>query len=110
MLCPCYCSPIQQAFNQKLYDLLQNRALIAQLPTETLEDVHNKQKWEKDFEHNMERFRMLADTWVSTFFGNDVRWDKYNTLIENLQSSDSEWENFLKAEDWEVQYLVFWSI
>jgi Alw26I/Eco31I/Esp3I family type II restriction m6 adenine DNA methyltransferase len=88
----------QQAFNQKLYDLLQNRALIAQLPTETLEDVHNKQKWEKDFEHNMQRFRTLADVWVSTFFGNDVRWDKYNTLIENLRSSDSEWENFLKGE------------
>jgi Alw26I/Eco31I/Esp3I family type II restriction m6 adenine DNA methyltransferase len=89
----------QQAFNQKLYDLLQNRALIAQLPTKTLEDVHNKQKWERDFEHKMERFRMLADTWVSTFFGNDVRWDKYNTLIENLQSSDSEWGNFLRTED-----------
>jgi Alw26I/Eco31I/Esp3I family type II restriction m6 adenine DNA methyltransferase len=91
----------QQAFNQKLYDLLQNRALIAQLPTETLQDVRNKQKWEKDFEHNMERFRTLADVWVSTFFGNDVRWDKYNTLIENLQSSDSEWENLLKAEDFQ---------
>jgi Alw26I/Eco31I/Esp3I family type II restriction m6 adenine DNA methyltransferase len=91
----------QQAFNQKLYDLLQNRTLIAQLPTETLEDVHNKQKWEKDFEHNMERFRTLADVWVSTFFGNDVRWDEYNALIENLQSSDSEWENFLKAEDFQ---------
>jgi len=85
----------QQAFNQKLYDLLQNRALIAQLPTETLEDVHNKQKWEKDFEHNMERFRMLADTWVSTFFDNDVRWDEYNALIENLQSSDPDWEKLV---------------
>ena len=31
----------QIVFNQKLYDLLQNRALIAKLPTETLEDVHN---------------------------------------------------------------------
>jgi len=83
----------QQAFNQKLYDLLQNRALIAQLPTATLEDVHNKQKWEKDFEHNMERFRMLADTWVSTFFGNDVRWDEYNTLIENIQTP--EWRKLV---------------
>jgi len=85
----------QQAFNQKLYDLLQNRALIAQLPTETLEDVHNKQKWERDFEHNMERFRMLADTWVSTFFGNVVRWDEYNTLIENIQTPDPEWKKLV---------------
>jgi type I restriction-modification system DNA methylase subunit len=42
----------QEAFNKKLYDLLQNRALIAQLPTETLENVHNKQKLETEFEHN----------------------------------------------------------
>ena len=85
----------QQAFNQKLYDLLQNRALIAQLPTETLEDVHNKQKWERDFEHKIERFRMLADTWVSTFFGNDVRWDEYNTFIENIQIPDQEWRKLV---------------
>jgi len=51
----------QQAFNQKLYDLLQNRALIAQLPTETLEDIHSKEKWERDFEHSAERFHTLAD-------------------------------------------------
>ncbi|MBL7209220.1 MAG: Eco57I restriction-modification methylase domain-containing protein [Dehalococcoidia bacterium] len=88
----------QEALNKKLYDLLQNRALIAQLPTETLEDVHNKQKWEKDFEHNMERFRALADVWVSTFLGNKVPWDEYNTLVENLQSPDPEWEKLLEKK------------
>jgi len=86
----------QEALNKKLYDLLQNRALIAQLPTETLEDVHNKQKWERDFEHNMERFRTLADLWVSTFFGNTVAWDKYNALVENLQCPAPEWKELLQ--------------
>jgi hypothetical protein len=62
----------QEAFNKKLYDLLQNRALISHLSTETLEDVHNKEKWEQDFEHNMRRFHTLADLWVSTYFGNGV--------------------------------------
>ncbi|MBA7596796.1 hypothetical protein ES703_03786 [subsurface metagenome] len=88
----------QQAFNQKLYDLLQNRALIAQLPTETLEDVRNKEKWERDFEHDAERFRTLADLWVSTYFDSKVRWDEYNALVENLQSTQPEWENLLKKE------------
>ncbi len=41
----------QEVLNKKLYDLLQNRALIARLPTETLEDVHSKEKWEQDFEN-----------------------------------------------------------
>jgi len=88
----------QQAFNQKLYDLLQNRGFIAQLPIETLEDVRSKQKWEKDFEHNMERFRTLADVWISTFFGNKVRWDEYNTLIEDLQSAIPEWEKLAEKK------------
>jgi len=88
----------QEAFNRKLYDLLQNRALIAQLPTETLEDVRNKEKWERDFEHDAERFRTFADLWVSTYFDNNVRWDEYNALVENLQSTQPEWEKLLKKE------------
>ncbi len=88
----------QDAFNKKLYDLLQNRALIAQLPTETLEDIHNKEKWERDFEHDAERFHALADLWVSTYFANNVRWDEYNTLVENLQSTPPEWEKLLQKE------------
>ena len=88
----------QEAFNKKLYVLLQNRALIAQLPTETLEDVHHKLEWERDFERNVERFCILADLWVSTHFGNDVRWDEYNTLVENLQSPQPEWAKLLKKE------------
>ena len=43
----------------------------------------------------MERFRTLADVWVSTFFGNTVAWDQYNTLIENLQSSAPDWEKLV---------------
>jgi len=88
----------QEAFNKKLYVLLQSRALIAQLPTETLEDIHNKEKWERDFDHNIQRFRTLADLWVSTYFGNRVAWDEYNTLVENLQSLEPEWGKLLKKE------------
>ena len=88
----------QEAFNKKLYVLLQSRALIAQLPTETLEDVHHKVEWERDFERNVERFRILADLWVSTYFDNNVRWDEYNTLAENLQSPQPEWAKLLNKE------------
>ncbi len=88
----------QDAFNKQLYNLLQNRALIAQLPTETLEDVHNKEKWEQDFEHSMRRFRTLSDLWVSTYFGNSIAWDEYNTLVENLQCPEPQWAKLLQKE------------
>ena len=43
-------------------------------------------------------FRILADLWVSTYFGNNVAWDTYNKLVENLQSPEPEWENLLQNE------------
>ena len=97
-LAPVQLGLFQIVFNQKLYDLLQNRALIAKLPTETLEDVHNKQKWEEAFGHDVLRFRILADVWTSTFFGNEVAWDTYNTLVEKLQSPDPEWEKLTQKK------------
>lgn len=96
----------QEAFNKKLYDLLQNRALIAQLPTEMLEDVRKKEKWERDFEHNMRRFRTLADLRVSTYFGNGVAWDEYNALVENLQSPEPQWAKLLQKESMQKAIAV----
>ncbi|MCK4388363.1 MAG: hypothetical protein KAW00_06270, partial [Dehalococcoidia bacterium] len=107
----------QQAFNQKLYDLLQNRALIAQLPTETLEDIHSKEKWERDFEHSAERFHTLADLWVSTYFDSNVGWDEYNTLVENLQSPQPGWEKLLQKASvkkalamWDEKHFFHWEL
>jgi len=89
----------QNVFNQKISVLLKSRALIAQLPTETLEDVHNKQQWEQEFEHNLERFRTLADVWVSTFFGNNVAWDEYNAMLEQSQITDAEWHKLIQKKN-----------
>lgn len=86
------------AFNNKLAVLLQSRALIAQLATETLEDVHKKEEWERDFERDVERFRTVADIWVSTYFGNQVAWEAYNALLENLQSPEAEWQKLLQKK------------
>ena len=71
--------------------------MIAQLPTETLEDVHNKENWGKDFQHNIERFRLLADIRTSTYFNNKIEWDMYNELVENLEVSDSDWDKLIQT-------------
>ncbi len=86
----------QDAFNKKLSVLLQSRALIAQFPTEIIDDIRKKEEWERAFEHDVERFRILADLWISTYFGNQVDWDEYNTLVENLQSPQPEWDKMLQ--------------
>jgi Alw26I/Eco31I/Esp3I family type II restriction m6 adenine DNA methyltransferase len=86
----------QEALNEKLNTLLQSRALIAQLPTETLDNIHDKEKWEANFQHDIERFRTLADLWTSTHFDNSISWHDYDILRENLQSSDAEWETSIQ--------------
>jgi Alw26I/Eco31I/Esp3I family type II restriction m6 adenine DNA methyltransferase len=93
-------------FNNKIALLLESRALIAQIPTETLHDIHNKEKWELDFEHNAERFRLLADIWISTNFGNTISWDTYNKLLDNIQVNSSEWENLIQNKRIEKAELI----
>ncbi|OGN93668.1 MAG: hypothetical protein A2Z75_04165 [Chloroflexi bacterium RBG_13_50_10] len=83
-------------FDNKIALLLESRALIAQLPTETLKDIRQKENWESGFQQNAERFRLLADIWASTYFGNAVRWDTYNRLLDNIQLDDTEWENLIQ--------------
>jgi len=88
----------QEAFNKKLYVMLQHRAFVAGLPTETAEDIHRKEESERAFEHDVQRFRTVADLWVSTYLGNRVAWDEYNTLVENLQSPQPEWKRLSQKE------------
>ena len=80
--------------------------MIAQLPTETLEDVHNKENWEKDFQHNIERFRLLADIRTSTYFNNKIEWDMYNELVENLEVSDSDWDKLIQNKRIEKAHSI----
>lgn len=87
-----------QAFITKLGKLLENRAFIAHTPTDKLEDVKNKQAWDKDFEYDIQRFRLLADVWTSSHFENTIAWDDYNKLVDNLQSSEPDWGKLLQAK------------
>lgn len=93
-------------FNNKIALLLESRALIAQLPTETLEDIHKKENWELGFQRNAERFRLLADVWTSTYFGNTISWDTYNKLLDNIQLNDIEWENLIQNKRIEEAQLI----
>ncbi len=95
---PVQIGQFEGAFKQKLIILLKNRAMIAELASETLEDIHNKQKWENNFQTTIERFGLLADLWVSTYFGRSVDWGEYNTLALNLQSPNQDWDSLIQKE------------
>lgn len=88
----------QEAINKKLYDLLQKRAFIAHISTETLEDVHNKEQWEQSFEQDIESFKIAADLWMSTYFGGNLAWDQYNIIVENLYAPKHDWDKLLHKE------------
>jgi Alw26I/Eco31I/Esp3I family type II restriction m6 adenine DNA methyltransferase len=82
-----------------------------------MEDVIKKEEWEQSFEQDVERFRIIADLWVSTYFGNTVPWDEYNALLENLQSPQTEWEKLLQKKYvkkalamWEERRFFHWEL
>jgi hypothetical protein len=88
----------KEALNKKLFLLLQSHSLIAKSPSDTPENIYWKGVWKSAYEQDAERFRILADVWVSSYFGNEVHWDEYNELIEHLKSSQEEWQQFAGSE------------
>lgn len=81
---------IEHVFRQQVHKLLEAYKQIAWLPSETVEDVKKKEEHYAHFNKLLERFRMVANCWVSVFFGNSVHPDDYGRLQEGLRD-DSEW-------------------
>jgi hypothetical protein len=88
----------KEALNKKLFLLLQSHSLIAKSPSDTPENIYWKGVWKSAYEQDSERFHTLADVWVSSYFGNEVHWDEYNELIENLKSPQEEWQQLVRSE------------
>lgn len=92
------------AFGNKVGGLLNSHLLIEQSPTDTPEDIAIKKELEKSFKEGNLPFKIAADVWLSKFFGNDIKWDEYNLIVENLPSNEKipnramKWNNLLQKE------------
>lgn len=89
----------EQVFREKVHLLLKDFELIEQLPSETVEQINNKEEYYKDFRNRVRRFQDVSDLWTSLYFGNEVTWNDYRLLQEKLRAADTEWEE-LRRNPW----------
>ncbi|MBI4378231.1 MAG: Fic family protein, partial [Nitrospinae bacterium] len=89
----------ESIFKEKVNILLGAFAQIEGLPSDTVEQIQEKEKLYENFRRIVSRFQDIADIWTSVYFGNGIDFGKYHNLQDNLRANDTAWEN-LKNEPW----------
>jgi Alw26I/Eco31I/Esp3I family type II restriction m6 adenine DNA methyltransferase len=89
----------ESVFKEKVNILLGAFAQIESLPSDTVEQIRQKEKLFNDFRKIVSRFQDVADVWISNYFGNEIDFGNYMSLQDNLRSSEEEWRR-LSQEHW----------
>jgi Alw26I/Eco31I/Esp3I family type II restriction m6 adenine DNA methyltransferase len=89
----------ESIFREKVNILLGSFAQIEMLPSDTVEQIREKEKFYRDFRKIVSRFQDVADVWTSVYFGNEEVFNWYSKLDKNLRGSDQEWAK-LEEEPW----------
>jgi len=66
---------------EKLPFVLGKVVQILTCDTTTIKDIEDKEAWLIATKKELEPFLAVADTWVSTYFGNDVSDDEYSEIV-----------------------------
>lgn len=109
----------ESIFREKVNILLGAFSQIERLPSDTVEQIREKEKLYQDFRKIVSRFQDVADVWTSVYFGNGATWGDYQKLQDRLRSTNEEWEResqsfwFKKAKEladekrffhWELEF------
>ncbi|MBU4427121.1 MAG: hypothetical protein KKB35_10350, partial [Proteobacteria bacterium] len=95
----------ESVFREKISILLKSFELIETQPSDTVEQIREKERLYQEFRRIVSRFQDVADVWTSIYFGNVVDFGTYQRLQGELRSSDEEWKRlsqellFKKAKD-----------
>jgi Alw26I/Eco31I/Esp3I family type II restriction m6 adenine DNA methyltransferase len=89
----------ESIFKEKVNILLGAFSQIEGLPSDTVEQIREKEKLYQDFRRIVSRFQDVADIWTSVYFGNGIDFGKYQSLQDNLRANDEMWED-LRNEQW----------
>lgn len=84
-------------FKKEVNELLKDFERIESLPSETVEQIRDKEKLYEDFRRKVDRFKIVADLWTSRYFGNELGWSDYNALQEGLKDEEN-WQELAQKE------------
>ncbi len=88
-------------FMREATNMLRSFNLIEHMPTDTLVQEREKEAAWEDIERRRERFRQVANVWLSTYFGNEVDDADYARAVDAL--SNPEAFDDLGDEEWFAQ-------
>lgn len=89
----------ESVFKEKVNILLGAFAQIESLPSNTVEQIREKERLYYDFRKIVSRFQDVADIWTSIYFGNEIDFENYQGLQDKLRSHDEEWTQLFQ-ESW----------
>jgi len=89
----------ENAFREKVAILLKSFELIEAHPSDTVEQIREKESYYQDFRRALSRFQDIADVWASVYFGNEIDFGTYQGLQNELRAIDEEWGK-LSREYW----------
>ncbi|MBI5025201.1 MAG: N-6 DNA methylase, partial [Nitrospirae bacterium] len=96
----------ESIFKEKVNILLGAFAQIEGLPSDTVEQIREKERLYQHFRNIVSRFQDVADIWTSVYFGNGIDFSKYQSLQDNLRANDDLWKN-LRNEQWFKEAKAF---
>lgn len=75
---------LEQRLNEKLPVMLGKVLEISERPSETLEDIRGKEAADQAIRELKAPFKAVADLWVSTYFGNEMRPAEYDEALQHI--------------------------
>lgn len=89
----------ESAFREKIDVLLSALSQIEALPSDTVEQIREKEELYQKFRKIVAKFQDVADVWTSAYFGNEASLADHEQLHNNLRGTDEEW-GALKEKSW----------
>ncbi|MBW1691620.1 MAG: hypothetical protein JRJ70_12890 [Deltaproteobacteria bacterium] len=89
----------ENAFREKVGILLKSFELIEALPSDTVQQIREKEMYYQDFRRVLSRFQDVADVWTSIYFGIEIDFGTYQRLQNKIRSIDEEWDE-LSQQPW----------
>ncbi len=79
---------------ETMKSVLSKFAKIEQMPSNTIERIKQKERIHENIIKMIQRFKEVADVYVSIYFENDVPSDEYREMLQSISSSNDEWDEF----------------
>ena len=77
----------ETAITQDIFKAVGGMGTIKTMLSETLEDVHAKEVMYQQLREHLNKWRTLADLWISRWFGNTLTPHEYGELLRYLQGA-----------------------